>query len=53
MARNPWIDFLSAFRKSHPKLSMSSAMKQAAVKYRAQKGKGDAPKKKGQKGKGR
>ena len=43
---NPWLTFLSAFRKSNPKLSMSSAMKQAAVKYRAQKGNGAAPKKK-------
>ena len=48
MAKNPWIDFLSAFRKSHPKLSMSQAMKQAAVKYRAQK-KGGSKKKKSKK----
>jgi hypothetical protein len=48
MAKNPWIDFLSAYRKSHKSLSMSQAMKAAAVEYRKKKG---APKKK--KGKSR
>ena len=38
MAKNPWIDFLSAYRKSHKSLSMSQAMEAAAVEYRKQKG---------------
>ena len=38
MAKNPWIDFLSTYRKSHKSLSMSQAMKAAAVEYRKQKG---------------
>jgi hypothetical protein len=39
MAKNPWIDFLSKYRKSHPKLSMKDCMKKAATEYRKQKGK--------------
>ena len=46
---NPWLSFLASFRKSHPKLSMKAAMKQGAVAYRAQKGKGGKAKKKGRK----
>ena len=50
---NPWLVFLSAFRKSNPKMSMSAAMKAAAIKYRSQKGKSAAPKKKTRKEKGK
>ena len=48
---NVWLSFLASFRKSHPKLSMKAAMKQGAVAYRAQKGKGSKAKakKKGRK----
>jgi len=46
---NPWISFLASFRKSHPKLSMKAAMKQGAVAYRKQKGKGTKAKKTGKK----
>ena len=46
---NPWISFLASFRKSHPKLSMKLAMKQGAVAYRKQKGKGTKAKKTGKK----
>ena len=35
---NPWISFLSSYRKSHPKLSMKQAMKSGAVEYRKKKG---------------
>ena len=34
MAKNVWLDFLSKWRRSHPKVSMKQAMKQAAVAYR-------------------
>ena len=37
MAKNPWIDFLSSWRKSHPKQNMRTAMKSAAVAYRKKK----------------
>ena len=35
---NVWLTFLSQWRKSHPKVSMKQAMKQAAVDYRKKKG---------------
>ena len=34
MAKNPWIDFLSSYRKKHPKMSMKQAMKSAASEYK-------------------
>ena len=34
MAKNAWIDFLVAYRKKHPKMSMKQAMKSAATEYR-------------------
>ena len=34
MAKNPWIDFLVAYRKKHPKMSMKQAMKSAASAYK-------------------
>ena len=37
MAKNPWIDFLSSWRKSHPKMSMKQAMKSAASSYKKKK----------------
>ena len=45
---NPWLAFLSAFRKKNPSLSMKQAMKQGAIKYRSQKG-SKVVKKKGKK----
>ena len=45
---NPWLAFLSAFRKKNPSLSMKQAMKQGAIKYRSQKG-SKGVKKKGKK----
>ena len=30
---NPWIAHVSKFRKSHPKLSMKQALKQAKASY--------------------
>ena len=38
MAKNPWIDFLVSWRKSHPKVSMKNAMKQAAKDYKKKGG---------------
>ena len=35
---NVWLTFLSQWRKSHPKVSMKNAMKQAAVDYRKKNG---------------
>ena len=40
---NPWISFLSSWRKSHPKVSMKQAMRLAAKDY---KKKGTTKKKK-------
>ena len=40
---NPWISFLSSWRKSHPKVSMKQAMRLAAKDY---KKKGTTTKKK-------
>jgi len=37
MAKNPWIDFLVKWRKSHPKQSMKQAMKAAAQSYKKKK----------------
>ena len=34
MAKNVWLDFLSSWRKSHPKVSMKQAMKLAAKDYK-------------------
>ena len=39
MAKNPWIEFLGSWRKSHPKVSMKNAMKQAAKDYKKKGGK--------------
>ena len=41
--KNPWISFLSSWRRSHPKVSMKNAMKQAAKDYK-KKGKKKAKK---------
>jgi hypothetical protein len=35
---NAWIQFLSAYRKRHPKLSMKQAMKSASVEWAKKKG---------------
>ena len=32
--KNPWISFLSSWRRSHPKVSMKNAMKEAAKDYK-------------------
>jgi len=37
---NAWIQYLGAYRKKNPKMSMKMAMKSAAVEYRKQKGTG-------------
>ena len=34
---NPWLTFLSSWRKSHPKVSMKQAMKAAAKEYKKKK----------------
>ena len=34
MAGNPWITFLSAYRKKHSSLNMKQAMKAAAKEYK-------------------
>ena len=45
MARkNPWIEFLSSYRKKHPKMSMKQAMKSAASEYKKGKKKANGKK---------
>ena len=34
---NKWIQFLQAYRRKHPKLSMKQAMKSAAVEWKKTK----------------
>jgi len=43
--KNPWLDFLKSYRRSHPKLNMKSAMKAAAVEWRKHKSKAGKKKK--------
>jgi hypothetical protein len=37
---NPWIQFLTSYRKSHKGMNMKQAMKSAAVEWKKKKGGG-------------
>jgi hypothetical protein len=43
---NPWIQFLTAYRKSHKGMNMKTAMKTAAVEWKKKKKGGKTKKKK-------